>query len=196
MRKTLILLSLMLLLSGCTNPEEVVTTELEFVQLVETVETPMELGHLVVEKVKTEIVPNGVPTYISTEVAIDSTEEVETELELPEEKQEIKVTVKPVTGWVSLGTFTLTAYCACEKCCGEWSDGITATGTVATAGRTIAVDPTVIPYGSQVQIYGNTYIAEDCGGAIKENKIDVFFDSHEEALEFGRRSTEVFIWRG
>ena len=188
MRKTLILLSLMLLLSGCTNPEEVVTTE--------TVEAPIELGHLVVEKIPTEIIQNGVPNYVSTEVAIAVTKEVETELELPEGKQEIEVTVEPVTGWVSLGTFTLTAYCACEKCCGEWSDGITATGTVATAGRTIAVDPTVIPYGSQVQIYGNTYIAEDCGGAIKENKIDVFFDSHDEALEFGRRSAEVFILRG
>jgi 3D (Asp-Asp-Asp) domain-containing protein len=146
-----------------------------------------------VEGVPTKPVASGVPRFVSSEVAIE-TVEVD-ELELPEWKQNIEVEPEPVYGWVSLGEFTLTAYCACEKCCGK-SDGITATGTVATAGRTIAVDPTVIPYGSRIQIYGNTYIAEDCGGAIKQNKIDVYFDTHEEALEFGRRSAEVFIWRG
>jgi len=85
-----------------------------------------------------------------------------------------------------------TAYCACEKCCGK-SDGITATGTKATAGRTIAVDPSVIPYGTKVIINGHTYIAEDCGGAINGNKIDIFFDSHEEALAFGRQQLKVYI---
>ena len=81
--------------------------------------------------------------------------------------------------------YTLTAYCACEKCCGK-TDGITATGTHATEGVTIAVDPDVIPYGSHVDIEGfGTYIAEDCGGAIKGNRIDIYFDSHEAALKFG-----------
>ena len=51
-----------------------------------------------------------------------------------------------------LGEFKLTAYCPCMKCCGK-TDGITATGTTATEGRTIAVDPRVIPYGSTVTIY-------------------------------------------
>ena len=83
------------------------------------------------------------------------------------------------------GDFLLTAYCPCEKCCGQWSDGITCTGTYAQAGRTIAVDPNVIALGSSVIINGNTYIAEDCGGAIKGNKIDVYFNSHQDALNFG-----------
>lgn len=83
-------------------------------------------------------------------------------------------------------TVTATAYCPCVKCCGK-SDGITATGTKATAGRTIAVDPSVIPYGTEVIINGNAYVAEDCGGAIKGNSIDIFFDTHEEALLFGRQ---------
>lgn len=87
---------------------------------------------------------------------------------------------------------TATAYCPCEKCCGK-TDGITATGTQATAGRTIAVDPSVIPYGTNVIIDGVTYVAEDRGGAIKGNDIDVFFDTHEEALQFGRRIITAYI---
>lgn len=89
-------------------------------------------------------------------------------------------------------TFLVTAYCPCIKCCGK-TDGITATGTVATAGRTIAVDPTVIPYGSEVILNGVTYIAEDCGGAIKGNKIDMFFDTHQEALEWGVQYIEGVV---
>lgn len=93
----------------------------------------------------------------------------------------------------SLGTFKLTAYCACSKCCGK-SDGITASGTKAKQGRTIAVDPKQIPYGTKVVINGHTYIAEDCGGGIGKNRIDVFFNSHKEALNFGVQRAEVFIY--
>ena len=97
-----------------------------------------------------------------------------------------------------MGEFKLTAYCPCAKCCGKWANGITATGTTATEGRTIAVDPRVIPYGSSVTIYfadgtSHTYTAEDCGGAIKENRIDVFFDDHETARAFGVQSAMVYV---
>lgn len=99
---------------------------------------------------------------------------------------------------ISLGEFKITHYCPCEKCCGEWADGITATGTTASEGRTIAVDPKVIPYGTEVTIcYADgtehTYTAEDCGGAIKGNRIDVFMESHEAALIEGVKYGEVFI---
>ena len=111
---------------------------------------------------------------------------------------------EPSETWKSLGTFTLTAYCSCKKCCGYWAtirptdkngDPIvyTATGAVAKAGTTIAVDPRVIPYGSEVQINGHTYIAQDTGGAIKNARIDVYFDDHQEACEFGRQQAEVFV---
>lgn len=112
-------------------------------------------------------------------------------------------TTKPINGNIknetetldlkSLGTFTITAYCPCEKCCGK-SDGITATGVKATAGRTIAVDPNVIPYGTELFIDGFTYRAEDTGGSIKGNKLDIFFNNHLEALEWGVREYEVFIY--
>ena len=96
----------------------------------------------------------------------------------------------------SLGWFTITAYCPCEKCCGEWADGITATGTIATQGRTVAVDPSVIELGSVVYFEGidgfGGYVAEDTGGAIKENRIDIYFDNHQDALEWGVKEIEVF----
>lgn len=99
-----------------------------------------------------------------------------------------------------LGEFTLTAYCPCVRCCGK-SDGITATSTTATEGRTIAVDPSIIPYGSTVTIHfadgsSHSYIAEDCGGAIRGNRIDVFFDSHRDALRFGVQGAYVYLKEG
>lgn len=114
-----------------------------------------------------------------------------------EQPEEMKEETKEETGpqLVSLGTFRATAYCPCLKCCGK-TDGITATGTQATQGRTIAVDPDVIPYGTTVYIDGVPYVAEDCGGAIKENRIDVFFYSHADALEFGVQTKELYIMEG
>lgn len=104
----------------------------------------------------------------------------------------------------SLGEFDLTAYCPCVKCCGEWSaehpsrigTGYvqrTASGTIPAAGRTIGVDTSVIPFGTTVIINGHEYVAEDRGGALKGNKIDIFFACHDKALEFGQQTAEVFI---
>ena len=101
---------------------------------------------------------------------------------------------------VCLGLFELTAYCPCSACCGK-NDGITATGTVATEGRTVAVDPNVIPYGTTIEvIYPDgsraRYVAEDCGGAIKAQRLDVFFaDRHQTAREYGIRTAYVFLVR-
>lgn len=107
----------------------------------------------------------------------------------------------------SLGEFKLTAYCSCEKCCGKWAlnrpkdeNGkdivYGSTGAILVAGTSIAVDPSVIPYGSQVEINGHTYTAHDTGGAIKGNRIDVYFDSHQDALNFGVQYAEVFLIGG
>lgn len=92
----------------------------------------------------------------------------------------------------SLGEFHITYYCACEKCC-DVETGLTATGTQVAEGRTIAVDPSVIPYGTQVIIGGHVFTAEDCGGAIKKNRIDIYVNSHERALDLGRDKMEVFL---
>lgn len=94
-------------------------------------------------------------------------------------------------------TFKTTAYCTCETCCGKYSPEVTgkiphtASGTVPLEGRTVAVDPDVIPIGSVVIINGHSYIAEDTGSAVKGNVIDIYFDSHQRALEWGCQYLEV-----
>lgn len=85
-----------------------------------------------------------------------------------------------------------TAYCPCTKCCGK-SDGITATGVKAKEGRTIAADPKTFPYGTKILIDGNVYTVEDCGSAIKNNKVDIFFESHEKALDFGVQYLTAYV---
>ncbi len=124
------------------------------------------------------------------DVSVDKEEIAIPQVE-PKKVAETTVAFNRGDGRRTLGIFSISAYCSCEKCCGK-SDGITYSGTKAKAGRTIAVDPSVIPIGSKVHIDGIGYrIAEDVGGAIKGNKIDVFFNSHQEALDFGRQKLEV-----
>lgn len=92
-----------------------------------------------------------------------------------------------------LGNFKLTFYCPCVSCNGR-SDGLTRSGTIAQEGRTIAVDPKVIPLGSRVYIDGyGVFIAEDTGGAIKSHKIDVFLDSHSRCFENGIAHADVYL---
>lgn len=61
------------------------------------------------------------------------------------------------------------------------------------AGRTIAVDPRLIKLGSKVRMNDREYIAEDTGGAIKGKRIDLFVDSHSEAMKFGKKLIEVYV---
>lgn len=93
-----------------------------------------------------------------------------------------------------LGEFTITYYCACEKCCGK-TDGITASGAVVREGVTVAVDRSVIPLGTYLYIEGIGYrVAQDVGGAIKGNKIDVYMKNHNDALKCGVEYN-VNVWR-
>lgn len=108
------------------------------------------------------------------------------------EPESIEPRVEPEPQVVSLGEFRVTHYDACKWCCGK-TDGITKTGTKATAGRTIGVDPEVIPFGSTVYIDGQIYVAEDTGAGINGNRIDMFVDSHQEAIEKGVYTAEVFM---
>ena len=114
------------------------------------------------------------------------------------------VTTIPEWKYTSLGEYRLTAYCSCEKCCGQWARNrphdesgkpiiYTANGSVAQQGVTIAADTSVLPFGTIVLIDGQEHIVQDRGGAIKDNRIDVYFESHEEALQFGVQYKEVFM---
>lgn len=91
-----------------------------------------------------------------------------------------------------LGNFKLTFYCGCPICSEQWGTQ-TATGVTATEGRTIAVDPKVIPYGTKVHIDGfGDFIAEDCGGAIKGNRIDIFVSDHQRCNNLGVQYAAVY----
>lgn len=100
-----------------------------------------------------------------------------------------------------------TAYCSCKKCCGKYAENrpldesgneiiLTASGERAVQGVTVGVDPNVIPLGSKVVIDGHEYIAHDTGNpnVVKNNVIDVYFDNHEDAYDFGVQHYEAQIY--
>ncbi len=133
--------------------------------------------------------------YISEENEISTKTKAKETAVLVLEKETKKYTAVSKPQRVCLGEFVITAYCG-EKhhhICNDGSAETTATGTNPKQGRTIAVDPDVIPYGTKVYIDGKEYIAEDCGGAIKGNRIDVYFDNHQEALDFGVQYATVEV---
>lgn len=90
--------------------------------------------------------------------------------------------------------FDASAYCKGACCCGKWANGYTASGTVPQAGRTIAAPPEY-EFGTEIEIEGITYVVEDRGSAIKGNKVDIYFDTHAEALQFGRQSLEGKVYK-
>lgn len=93
---------------------------------------------------------------------------------------------RTVTCWV-------TAYCGCYAC-SEGYGNMTATGVVAQPNHTIGVDPSVIPYGTQVEINGIVYTAEDCGGGVHGYMIDVYFEEHWQCEEWATGYYEVTIY--
>ena len=96
---------------------------------------------------------------------------------------------------IYMGEYKITHYCAGNypHICGAGT-GKTATGTKLTPGRTVAVDPNVIPYGSNIYIEGYGFrVAEDCGGAVKNNQIDVAVTTHDEASSLGVKSGGVWL---
>lgn len=94
----------------------------------------------------------------------------------------------------------VTAYSPDWRSCGEFADGVTATlHHVTTNGaKLVAADPRLLPYGSMLSIpgydTGNVVPVLDCGGAIKGNRLDVLFPTHEEARKWGVRKLKVTVW--
>lgn len=88
----------------------------------------------------------------------------------------------------------VSAYCKESCCCGQWADGITASGEPAQ-GLLIAA-PSNYPFGTRMCVDGyGTALVLDRGGAITGNKIDLLFPSHEAALEWGRKTIMVKVYR-
>ena len=88
-------------------------------------------------------------------------------------------------------TYKITSYCSCSKCCGK-TTGRTASGTQATAGRTVAAS-SKFAFGTKLNIGGHTYTVEDRGGAITGNRIDIYVDSHSAALQWGVKYLPVSV---
>lgn len=91
----------------------------------------------------------------------------------------------------SSGRYKVTAYCSCSKCCGK-TNGVTASGRRATANHTVAA-PSTFAFGTQLVINGKTYTVEDRGGAIQGNRIDIYMNSHSQALAWGVRYLDVEV---
>lgn len=183
---TLIIIFGIVMYSLCNNKneeriDEKATTELEEVTTLEITNT--EINNI--EEDEKENKENDVEktTNKKTETTEAKTEEIKKDVATVEEPPEL----------ISLGEFRLTAYCKCSTCCGKWANSPTASGVEPRANHTIAVDTSVIPFGTKVIINGTTYTAEDTGSAIKGNRIDIYMSSHDEAMSFGVQYAEVFI---
>lgn len=91
----------------------------------------------------------------------------------------------------SLGMFSTTGYCSCDKCSG--GHNLTYSGTVPKAMHTLSADLTRFPIGTKLMVGDVVYTVEDMGSAVTGNTIDIFYDSHEAALAHGRKNQEVFL---
>lgn len=87
--------------------------------------------------------------------------------------------------------YKVTAYCSCAKCCGK-TTGRTASGTQATAGRTVAAS-SKFAFGTKLNVGGHIYTVEDRGGAINGNRIDIYVSSHSAALQWGVKYLPVSV---
>lgn len=95
---------------------------------------------------------------------------------------------------INMGEFKLTAYCPCCRCSKGYGRS-TSSGKKARSEHTIAVDTSVINIGSKVKIGDNIYTAEDTGSGVNGDHIDIFFDTHEEVEEFGKKYRKVWVVR-
>ncbi|OBZ15516.1 3D domain-containing protein [Bacillus sp. FJAT-26390] len=160
--------------------------------IVEHIEKQYEDGILISKKMVSKVVQTAAVDQV---VAI-GTKKAEPKVSvLSNKSQSVATLTKSGVSFKAktvLKNFTLTAYSAGVASTGKDSDhpdyGITASGSRVKEGRTIAVDPKVIPIGWWVYIEGIGFRrAEDTGSAIKGNKIDVYFDSNKTANKFGRK---------
>jgi len=86
--------------------------------------------------------------------------------------------------------FVVTAYCPCRRCCGPHARGITASGT--RADHRLVAGPPSMPFGQVLEIPGYGRVrCEDRGGAIKGQRLDVLFPTHEQALAWGVKTLRI-----
>lgn len=104
----------------------------------------------------------------------------------------VKEETKPQPVPVSLGMFTVTGYCSCDICCPSSISNLTYSGTQPQPEHTVSADIDIFPIGTRLMIGDIIYTVEDIGSKVVENKIDIYYATHEEALAHGTTTEEVF----
>lgn len=89
-----------------------------------------------------------------------------------------------------LGEYVASGYCNCSRCSGGHNR--TFSGTIPKSRHTIAADTSVFPIGTKIMIDDVIYTVEDIGGGVTDNRLDIFFDTHQEALDFGLKKVKVY----
>lgn len=208
-----------MLITGCNHntqinneQTEVINSTTENVKESEPIKNTIEsTTHLeTTESTETTESKNETETTIYSEEILDN-EQTEPEedivYETTETTEATEATEEAVDEYlylINLGEFRLTAYCSCEICCGNFAlnrpidengEEIVygSIGVRLKEGVSIAVDPNVIKYGSKVVIGDHTYIAQDTGAAIVGNRIDIYFEDHQRASDFGTQYRIVYL---
>lgn len=191
----IIILSLMVIASSVVTPYYWMESKKLEDELVATSESLIVAQNkLDATEVTLEVVSNDL------NVEIEKNEGLSASLgNMSKELEEANITIEELKNdeyeFVYIGDFKLTHYCneAYNHICGSGA-GITATGTKIVVGETIAVDPTVIPYGTTVYIEGYGFrTALDCGGAVKGNHIDIAVANHDTAMSMGVKYGGVWV---
>lgn len=137
------------------------------------------------------------------EQKIDAQEKVIWDIEVQKMEEAKPVALPADPNWVTIKMNT-SAYCPCQKCCDDWGKIPVSSGKRKTpSGHTIHVGdkfvaaPRKYPFGTEMVVEGyaggKIVKVEDVGGAIKGNKLDLYFDSHQEALNYGRKDVLVKV---
>lgn len=164
------------------------------------------LATLIVLPIAGEAIAPVAPKFDSEPAEVTVIDTAHEPITTPEPTPTAEPEPEPESELISLGTFTVTAYCPCEKCCGIWAlnrpNGIvyTASGAEAIEGITVGADWDTIPAGTEIYIEGVGYrtvqdkpaqwIVERYEGRI----LDLFFKDHQAAWNFGKQELEVFIF--
>lgn len=159
-------------------------------------------NYVTLQNVYPEATAEPIPTPVAVATAEDTTsdytenenesESVDyTDIETPIEQEvpQEEYTEDTSSNGEYLGTYTLTAYCGCESCNGG-NTRITAMGVEPSEGWTVACNS--LPLGTQISINGSTYEVQDTGN-MDDGTIDIFMNSHDEALNFGVQSADVYV---
>ncbi|MBC1502127.1 peptidoglycan DD-metalloendopeptidase family protein [Listeria weihenstephanensis] len=136
--------------------------------------------------------------YPDVQAEIDKLFQAQYQLELKEETITRTVT-KEIKVGESLGKVVTSAYCSCVICTGQWTGGPTASGVMPRAKHTIAVDAKnpVVPIGTKIIMNGIEYTVEDTGNFARYGvAFDIYFDTHEEAIQWGHKTVDAYLANG